>query len=193
MMFLIIQEPVVVQQSVSWITVTLALVTGLPATVAAIGGVMALMQLKQNAVVAAQTSVQISEVKKDTGDVVVKAEQIHTLTNSNLSKVQAQLEVANEKIDGFNKAQTESARKIANMEQLITSLIPAKGEQSPSQINGEKLDTLKTMLSEVKSGSPPIPVVDEAVLKKLDDVIVGKLDSIQETVEKPATGKDKKD
>lgn len=188
LMLIVLQpsEPVLVQQTTNWVTVALALIGIIPACIAAWIAQMGLSQARQNATVAAQTAVEVKEVKKDGTANGAKLTEIHTLTNSNLTKVQAQLEVSNKTIEGLNLAQVESARRMASMEQLITSLIPAKGTQSPSEANGEKLDNLHTMLSNVQSGTPPIPVRDEAVLEKLNDVVIGKLDTIQETVDHPA-------
>lgn len=190
--------PVVVQQAANWTSIIMALVTGLPATIAAVVGGMALLQTRRNAEVAARTGAAVTSNDRKTDIVIEKATEIHTLTNSNLSKVQSQLEVANAKIEGFHNAQAEANRKMANMELLITSLIPPKGEPSPSQINGAKLDNLTSMLSDVQHGTPPIPVKDEAVLKKLEEVTVitdKKLDTIQESAdvaaEQTAKGKHK--
>ena len=57
---------------------------------------------------------------------------------------------------------------------------------STTQSNSAKLDNIKEMLADVQQGTPPIPVVDEAVLKKLDDVIIQKLDTIQESADAAA-------
>lgn len=176
-------EPIVVQQSANWTSIILAIITGLPATIAAVVGGMALLQSRRNAEVAARTEAGVESNIKKTNTLNEKATEIHTLTNSNLSKVQSALEVSNKTIEGLNQAQVESARRIASMEQMIASLIPPKGELSPSQVNGAKLDTLQSMLSNVQHGTPPIPVTDEAVLKKLDEVIIGKLDTIQESAD----------
>lgn len=189
-------EPIVVQQSANWTSIIMAFVAGLPATIAAVVGGMSLLQSRRNAEVAAATGAAVTSNIQKTDTVIEKATEIHTLTNSNLSKVQGQLDVATAKIEEFNKAQAESARKIANMELLITSLIPAKGQPSPSQVNGAKLDTIKNMLSDVQHGTPPIPVHDEAVLKKLEEVTVitdKKLDTIQESADAAAqqTAKEK--
>lgn len=179
-------EPIVVQQSANWTSIIMAVIAAIPATIAAIVGGMALLQSKANAEVAARTDKKVDSTAIKADTIIEKATEIHTLTNSNLSKVQSQLDVANEKIDGFNKAQGESARKIANMEQLIMSLVPAKGQHSSSQINGEKLDTIKNMLTDVQHGTPPIPVKDEAVLAQLKEVVIGKLDTIQESADAAA-------
>lgn len=159
----------------------MALVVGLPATISAVVGGMSLLQSRRNAEVAAQTDKKVSETASQVGIVSEKATEIHTLTNSNLSKVQSQLEVSNRTIEGLNQAQVESARRMASMEQLIAQLIPTKGEQA-SQANSEKLDGLKTMLSDVQHGTPPIPVTDEAVLAKLNEVVI-KQDTLQEAAD----------
>lgn len=192
------QAPIVVQQAANWTSIVMVGITTLPATIAAIVGAMSLMQSRRNAEVAANTGAAVKDNLQKTDTVIEKATEIHTLTNSNLSKVQAQLDVANEKIDGFNKAHAESTRRLTSMEQMIASLIPPKGEQTPSQANGEKLDTIKHMLSDVQHGTPPIPVKDEAVLKKLEEVTLitdKKLDTIQEAADVAAqqAEKEKKD
>lgn len=166
------QEPITVQQAANWTSVITALVVGLPATISAIVAGMSLLQTRRNAEVAARTADAVTTVDKKTDSVIEKATEIHTLTNSNLSKVQAQLEVSNRTIEGLNQAQVESARRMASMEQLIASLVPTKGGQDTSQANSEKLDSLKTMLSDVQHGTPPIPVKDEAVLRKLEEVTI---------------------
>lgn len=178
-------EPVVVQQAANWTSVIMALIGIVPATVAAIMAGMSLLQTRRNAEVAAATGAAVTTNIEKTDTVIEKATEIHTLTNSNLSKVQAQLEVSQKTIEGLNQAQVESARRMASMEQLITSLIPAKDKSSPSQSNSDKLDGIKDMLSDVQHGTPPIPVHDEAVLKKLEEVTVitdKKLDTLQEDV-----------
>lgn len=164
----------------------MALVVGLPSTIAAIVGGMALLQTRRNAEVAAKTGEAVTTNITKTDTVIEKATEIHTLTNSNLSKVQAQLEVSQKTIEGLNQAQVESARRMASMEQLIISLVPPKGEPTSSQTNSDKLDGLKSMLNDVQHGTPPIPVKDEAVLKKLEEVTMitdKKLDTIQESAD----------
>lgn len=189
---LVPQEPTIVTQSASWTTVVLALIAIIPTTVGAIISGMVLLQTKRNAEVAAQTDKKVDEVKADGTANGEKLTEIHTLTNSNLTKVQSQLEVSNKTIEGLNQAQVESAKRMASMEALIASLVPKQGTQSPSEINGAKLDNLQSMLSNVQHGTPPIPVKDDAVLKKLEEVTIitdKKLDTIQETVEHPAKEK----
>lgn len=186
------KEPIVVQQAANWTSVIMALVIGLPATISAIVGGMALLQTRRNAEVAARTGAAVVSNIEKTDTVIEKATEIHTLTNSNLSKVQAQLEVSNKTIEGLNQAQVESARRMASMEQLITSLIPAKDKPSPSQANSEKLDNIKSMLSDVQHGTPPIPVKDEAVLAKLNEVVI-KQDTLQDAADEAATKKDEPD
>lgn len=181
--------PVVVQQAANWTSIIIAVVTGLPATIAAIVSGMILLQSRRNAEVAASTAVAVTNNIAKTDTVIEKATEIHTLTNSNLSKVQAALEVSNKTIEGLNQVQVESARRMASMEQLIASLVPSKGEQTPSQTNSAKLDHLTTMLGDVQRGTPPIPVVDEAVIKKLEEITVStekKLDTIQESADAAA-------
>lgn len=186
------KEPIVVQQAANWTSVIMALVIGLPATISAIVGGMALLQTRRNAEVAARTGAAVVSNIEKTDTVIEKATEIHTLTNSNLSKVQAQLEVSNKTIEGLNQAQVESARRMASMEQLITSLIPAKDKPSPSQANSDKLDNIKSMLSDVQHGTPPIPVKDEAVLAKLNEVVI-KQDTLQDAADEAATKKDEPD
>lgn len=188
------QEPIVVQQAANWTSVVMAAIAAVPATVAAIVGGMALLQTRRNAEIAASTAAALAVNTTKTDTVIEKATEIHTLTNSNLSKVQAQLDVSNRTIEGLNQAQMESARRMASMEQLISSLVPPKGEPSPSQINGEKLDKIKSMVSDMQHGTPPIPVVDEAVLKKLEEITVvtdKKLDTIQKSADDAAQEKAK--
>lgn len=196
-------EPIVVQQAANWTSIIMALIVGLPGTIAAVGGIMALLQSRRNAEVAAGTAEAVTANIAKTDTVIEKATEIHTLTNSNLSKVQSQLEVSNKTIEGLNQAQVESARRMASMEQLIASLIPPKGQQTPSQVNGAKLDNLTNMLSDVQHGTPPIPVKDEAVLAKLkeitvvtnkkDDAVLKKLDTIQESADVAAQQAAKKE
>lgn len=182
--------PVLVEQSMNWTLIIVAGISAIPASVAAIVTLLTLLQSRQNAKVASATEAVLKQNVAQTGVIIDKTTEIHTLTNSNLSKVQSQLDVAREKIDGFSKAHAESARKLANMELLITSLIPAKGEQSPSQANSVKLDNLTSMLGDVQHGTPPIPVKDDAVLAKLSENDQ-KLDIIKETVEHPEADKKK--
>lgn len=203
---LLLQQPVVVQQAANWTSIIMVSITTLPATIAAIVGLMSLLQSRRNAEIAANTGAAVKEGNQKTDVIIEKATEIHTLTNSNLSKVQAQLDVANEKIDGFNKARTEDAQRLASMEAMISQLIPTKEHPSPSQINGAKLDALTSMVSDVQHGNPPIPVVDEAVLRKLDEqsaerakqasntanTIVEKLDTIQESADAAAKETEKK-
>lgn len=190
LMVVLQSEPVLVQQTRDWVTVSLALIAIIPACIAAWLAQMGLSQARQNATVAAATGVELRKVKEDSSTLIEKTGEIHTQVNSNLSEVRAELKVSNETIAGLNIAQAESAKRMASMEELIRSLVPEKGKQSPSQINGEKLDTLKTMLTEVQSGTPPIPVKDEAVLAELKNVVNTKLDVIQESVEHPVDKKE---
>lgn len=171
-----------------WLTLAVAVIAAIPATAAAWIAGQALAQGKRNAEVSAQTAAAVNDVKKDGTANGEKLTEIHTLTNSNLSKVQTQLDVQIKNVEGLNQALAEAGKRIANMELLITSLVPEKGKQSPSAANGEKLDKLQSMLSNVQAGTPPIPVVDEAVLAKLSENDK-KLDTIQETVDHPVDKK----
>lgn len=77
---------------------------------------------------------------------------------------------------------------------------PEQGERISGDMadgSSAKLDAIKTMLSDVQHGTPPIPVKDEAVLKKLEEVTVitdKKLDTIQESADAAAkeTSKEKR-
>lgn len=192
--------PTVIPQASNWVSIATVFIIGLPSTIAAIGGIMSLLQSRRNAEVAASTAALVVSNDKKTDTVIEKATEIHTLTNSNLSKLQGQLDVTNRTIESLHQAQVESARRMANMELLITSLVPAKGQATPSQTNTAKLDALTAMVSDVQHGTPPIPVVDEAVLQKLDEqsmqrakqaastenTIVEKLDTIQESADTAA-------
>lgn len=188
-------EPIVVQQSANWTSIITATIVALPATIGAIVGGMSLLQTRRNATVAAETAAAVATNNTKTDTVINKATEIHTLTNSNLSEVRAELKVSNKTIESLNQAQVESARRMASLEQMITSLIPKKGEPSPSEANGAKLDNIKSMLNDVQHGTPPIPVKDEAVLKKLSEITIAtdkKLDTIQESADVAAqTAKEK--
>lgn len=188
-------EPIIVQQAANWTSIVMAVIAGLPATIAAVVGGMALLQSRRNAEVAAKTGAAIATNIEKTDTLNKTTTEIHTLTNSNLSEVRAELKVSNRTIEGLNQAQVESARRMASMEQLIASLIPPKGEPTPSQLNGAKLDSLKSMVSDMQHGTPPIPVKDEAVLAKLKEITVitdKKLDNIQESADVAAqTAKEK--
>lgn len=73
-----------------------ALFGGLPATIAALA---ALRQSRKNA-----DKAEVTDKKAD--DLVKKTDEIHVLANSNLAKVTASLELANEKINGLEKLVT---------------------------------------------------------------------------------------
>lgn len=188
-------EPITVQQSANWTSIVMAAIYVVPPTITAAIAGMGLLQSRRNATVAAQTAAAVTTNIDKTDTVISKATEIHTLTNSNLSKVQAQLEVSQKTIEGLNQAQVESARRMASMEQLIAQLIPSKDKPSPSQLNGEKLDNLQTMVTNMQQGTPPIPVKDEAVLAKLKEmkeitvVAEKKLDNIQESADVAAEQK----
>jgi 5-bromo-4-chloroindolyl phosphate hydrolysis protein len=72
------------------VTIVSAIIGAIPATLVAY---------------AALKKAEVVEKKSDT--IIEKAVEIHTLTNSQLSKVTAALEVANEKIQGLEKMLTK--------------------------------------------------------------------------------------
>lgn len=84
-------------------------------------------------------------IKSD--EIIKKAEQIHTLTNSNLSKVTAALEVANARIDGLQK--------------LILSMTEAKTvADHVAERAAEKTPTITALPTEVvvvNAPSEPVP------------------------------------
>ena len=73
--------------------ITTAVITAVPPTVVALAG---LIQGRRNEKKAA-------EAKEVTDTLVKKTDEIHTLTNNNLSKVSEALNVANTKIEGMEK------------------------------------------------------------------------------------------
>lgn len=81
-------------------TVWLALIAIIPTTLASILGFLTLMQSKQNTQLAAENN-------NKTDQVVKKTDEIHILTNSNLTTVTNALQVANEKISGLEKLVTQ--------------------------------------------------------------------------------------
>lgn len=101
----------------------LALITAVPATLAAIGALIVGLRNGRK--------VDVTQAKVEAVD--QKAIEIHTLTNSNLSRVTAALDVANTKIDGLQKQVTlmvgartvaEDAKTIAD--QVIRDALPKK-------------------------------------------------------------------
>lgn len=86
-------------------------------------------------------------VKAD--DIIKKAEQIHTLTNSNLSKVTASLEVALARIDGLQKmvAEMSKAKDIADhVAERAAEKVPTP-RQEPMEVTtpkGEPLPVTET-------------------------------------------------
>lgn len=78
------------------ITLVVAVLTALPPTIAALA---ALRQGKANAVETAANTVLTEETGKKVDQVIVKADEIHELTNSNLTAVKTALETANARIE----------------------------------------------------------------------------------------------
>lgn len=83
-------------------TVQLALIVGLPPTLVALSGL----------IVSLRNGTKQDATAKKADTIIEKATEIHTLTNSNLAKVSAALDVALAKIEGQGK--------------LIESLVTAK-------------------------------------------------------------------
>jgi len=81
-------------------TVQIALVATIAPTVAALAGVFISLGNRRKA---EETRVAVTATAAKADTIIEKAAEIHTLTNSNLSKVTAALEVANEKIQGLEK------------------------------------------------------------------------------------------
>jgi hypothetical protein len=71
--------------------VQLALIASIAPTIAAVGALL----------VSIHNANKAAAIEKKTDTVIEKAVEIHTLTNSNLSKVSSALEVANQKISGL--------------------------------------------------------------------------------------------
>lgn len=147
--------PVVVQQAISWTTVMLGLVSGLPATIAAIGGILALLQSRHNAVVAAQTDKKVDEVS-------AKATEIHVLTNGSLTKVTEELRAANQRIETFATAQVENNKNVERLqsmlEKLAQNVVPAPtGAGNTGSALGEV--------------PLPLPVTDAAANESLETII----------------------
>lgn len=85
-------------------TVQVALIAIIPTCLSALLGFLTLLQSKQNAQVASENGTK-------TDNLVRKTDEIHTLTNSNLSTVTSALAVANEKIAGLEKMVTQLMNK----------------------------------------------------------------------------------
>lgn len=81
------------------LTVTAMVIAALPPTIAALA---ALRQGQRNEAKADAGAIKTAELVK-------KTDEIHVLANSNLQKVTAALEVANQKIEGFEKLLAEIA------------------------------------------------------------------------------------
>lgn len=97
------------------VTVIVALTTGIVTVVNAIAAARDRRSSRQERAALAETATS-TERKADT--IIEKAVEIHTQTNGSLSKVQAQLEIANEKILGLN-------HQIRGLETLIATLTAA--------------------------------------------------------------------
>lgn len=111
-------------------TILIAAFAALPPTIAAVTGLIAsratLRQSRANASVAenANLKAEASNVKADasnekTDALLRKTEEIHTLTNGNLTTITAELRVANE--------------KIAGLQALLSALTVPKPPEKPPQ------------------------------------------------------------
>lgn len=67
-------------------------------------------------------------------DIIKKAEQIHTLTNSNLSKVTAALEVANARIDGLQVLVSTLTIAKAIADQVAHTAADKAAPSSPTEV-----------------------------------------------------------
>jgi hypothetical protein len=87
------------------------IVAGLPPTLMALAGLFVAWRNGTKAELAAVASKERAAVASAKADVIIeKADQIHSLTNDNLSRVSTALEVANTKIDGLHQLAAETAK-----------------------------------------------------------------------------------
>lgn len=157
-------------------TVQLALVGSVVPTIAAVGAIFigwwSNRKIARDAVDAAKKNYEAIEVvDKKTDKVIGQNTEIHTLTNSNLTKVQSQLDVALERIKG--------------MEELVKSMATAKTVADDLSTKKASSLTAASTSSEVD----PIPVADAVVADLLKSTVIDKLDSIQLTVDEPKADK----
>lgn len=149
--------------SLGIIAVAAATVAAVPPSILAYA---ALQQAKQNLLKAQLVDAHVAEVGVKTDTVINKATEIHTLTNSNLTRVTEMLNVAHE--------------KIAGLEELVKSMVESK----------TAADALSTKRAETQSKSPaaiaisgkagePTPVIDHQVADLLRGEVTDKLDSIK--------------
>ena len=92
----------------------LALITAIPTTLAALGAMYVSIRNGHKA--------DITAAKVDAVD--AKAIEIHTLTNSQLSRVTAALELANSKIAGLERLVSNMAEAKAIADQVIVNATP---------------------------------------------------------------------
>lgn len=123
------------------IQLTIVLAAIVP-TLAALGALMVsvINAIKSNA----------NGVKAD--DIIKKAEQIHTLTNSNLSKVTASLEVANAKIDGLQLMVAEMTKAKA-----IADTVAEKAAEKVPAIAAPVTPPAPTEVVVVNEPTDPVP------------------------------------
>lgn len=161
-------------------TVQLALVGSLVPTIAAVGAILigwwSARKTAQAAELAAKDNTKKLEVvaaeqktvvaKTDT--IIEQGIQIHTLTNSNLTRLTSQLDVANERIKG--------------LEELVKAMIAAK--VIADDLSTKKVDSeTRGPLVAATATSAPIPVADDKVAELLKGVVTDKLDTLQESVD----------
>lgn len=163
-------------------TVQLALVGSLVPTIAAVGAILigwwsnrkiameATAAAKKNAEELALMGAKQEATSAKADHIIEQGTQIHTLTNSNLSQVTAQLAVANERIKG--------------MEELVKTLGTAK--RVADELSTRKVDMATTQsLLPSSDTSVPIPVADEKVAELLKGAVTDKLDDIKAAVDEP--------
>lgn len=96
-----------------------AVIAGIPATLVAWA---ALKKIEANTVATLAT-------EKKTDEIIVKAEEIHELANSNLSKMANALEIANTKVEGLQKLVSELAIKVPEQKAAIAEQKTVVAEQ----------------------------------------------------------------
>lgn len=159
---MLILQVTTVQQQANWSSVAMSMITALPATIAAIVAGMALLQSRRNAEVAAVTDHKVDKTDAKADVIIEKATEIHTLTNSNLAKVTAALEMANQKLEQFQSLQVKSDSRMRKLEDVITKLIPNQDSGTSA-----KLDQLgKDLASNTATGDR----IEAANVKTADDL-----------------------
>lgn len=155
-------------------TVQLALVGSVVPTIAAVGAILigwwANRKIAMDAVAAAkQNAIAIGAVETKTDKVIEQGVQIHEVTNSNLTKVTNQLEVALERIKG--------------MDEVIKTMVAAKSVAD--DLSTKKVEQPSkapvAIATGGTSGGEPTPVVDQQVADLIRGDVTDKLKVLQET------------